>query len=109
MVGSVVQNNDLLTGDDATVFLDISSKDDDRILWNVLHEFGHVLGLYHEHQHPNYLQVIREFADYYKKLFRYLRKKIDDYTVELFQLQYDPIQDAIFTSEYDPDSIMHYP
>ena len=104
-----MQNNPHLLGDEATVFIDISSEDGDKVLWNILHEFGHVLGLYHEHQHPDYLQVMEEFADLDKKLFPFLRKKIRKYKLDLFQQQYKAVRDAIFTSQYDPDSIMHYP
>ena len=29
----------------------------------ILHEFGHALGLANEHQHPDYLRVMRKFLD----------------------------------------------
>ena len=93
---------------DAIVLIDISSKDDDQIQWNILHEFGHVLGLHHEHQQPKYLEVMREYVNFESKLYKFL-KKGSEINKNSFKLHYLEIGDAVFTSDYDPESIMHYP
>jgi len=69
----------------------------------VLHEFGHVLGLEHEHQSPFYNTIDWN----YKKLYKWAKKTInfteDDVKVQIL----DPLENVEGTS-YDPESIMLY-
>ena len=70
----------------------------------VVHEFGHVLGLGHEHQHPKYWNDIKKFLDLT------VMKNTLKVTVQFFSSQWtnsDPDQSATM-SNYDEDSVMHY-
>ena len=71
----------------------------------VLHEFGHALGLHHEHQHPtNSIPWNRPAVyDYYATHNGWDRYRVD---AQVFQ-RYSTTQTQY--SHYDPNSIMHYP
>ncbi len=73
----------------------------------VIHEFGHALGLHHEHQRSDFWDVLEPFT-----IGESLMKSGDDGRCE-------PAVNAVFRdklnaphwsqiSSYDPDSIMHY-
>ncbi|WP_311885980.1 MULTISPECIES: M12 family metallopeptidase [unclassified Pseudomonas] len=70
----------------------------------VLHEFGHVLGLHHEHLHPdanipwNKPKVYKEYAEKWGMD----KEKVD---LNIFT----PITEQTTVTGYDPTSIMHYP
>ncbi|WP_277760776.1 M12 family metallopeptidase [Pseudomonas sp. A34-9] len=70
----------------------------------VLHEFGHALGLHHEHLHPdanipwNKAKVYEEYA----KKWGMDKNAVD---LNLFT----PISEASTITDYDKTSIMHYP
>lgn len=70
---------------------------------NALHEFGHALGLLHEHQHPqNTLQWNKQAVyDYFVN---------DAYPEEIVQGQIlDSVSDPdLQITPYDPKSVMHY-
>lgn len=70
----------------------------------VLHEFGHALGLIHEHQHPDAGIPWNKDAVY--SFFQRLGWTKADVDHNLFQ-RYD--RDSLRCSYYDRDSIMHYP
>lgn len=87
---------------DATMALGI--KPDDPLFGRtVLHEFGHVLGLLHEHQHPK-----ADIPWDVPKLYAYFAAKgIDQQTVDINLL--DKIDKALAKgTPYDRTSIMHY-
>ncbi len=87
---------------DATMALGI--KPDDPLFGRtVLHEFGHVLGLLHEHQHPK-----ADIPWDVPKLYAYFAAKgIDQQTVDINLL--DKIDKALAKgTAYDRTSIMHY-
>ncbi|WP_458722749.1 M12 family metallopeptidase [Pseudomonas brenneri] len=66
----------------------------------IQHEFGHVLGLQHEHQHENndldidWLEVNKDYAD------KGGAKEV--------KLNFEPLVNDVVTSDYDRQSIMHY-
>ena len=93
-----------------TMVLDIGSANEARIKFNILHEFGHVLSLYHEQQHPDYLDVMDKFMDREKAKEKFIEDNRElKFTEEDFVQQNGRLPDGTFTMEYDPDSIMHYP
>jgi hypothetical protein len=82
----------------------LSTKPDDPLFGRtVLHEFGHVLGLLHEHQHPK-----ANIPWDVPKLYAYFAAKgIDRQTVDLNLL--DKTDKALAKgTAYDRTSIMHY-
>lgn len=70
----------------------------------VLHEFGHALGLHHEHQNPRVQIQWNKPAvyEYYAVHHGWDRERVDH---NLFEQLASHSVDA---SQYDPDSIMHY-
>lgn len=74
----------------------------ERLLWfqgSVLHEFGHALGLFHEHQHP----------DCGKKWDMALLQYKNGWSQQMVHHAYAPHSAQGKTLEpYDPKSIMHY-
>lgn len=79
--------------------------DDMEVQRVVLHEFGHMLGLIHEHQHPDVTinwDKEQVYAYYAQGPDGWTKEKVD---INLFQT-YDPSQ--VYRSDFDPDSIMMY-
>ena len=70
----------------------------------VLHEFGHALGLLHEHKSP--LSKIKWHKDrtyaYYLQTQGWSPQQVDDQVMNRYTV-------TMTNSEYDPQSIMHYP
>ncbi len=81
--------------ENATMWLNLTV--DDRSKEHlVMHEFGHALGLGHEHQQ----------AYFWNNIGKFLRK---DCIAEHFRIEDVKImEDSGPKSQYDPDSIMHY-
>lgn len=72
---------------------------------NVLHEFGHMLGAVHEHQHPQAdipWDKPKAYA-YYQKLTGWTTEQVDQFVFTRY-----PEEGFSFTP-YDTKSIMHYP
>ncbi|MFL1548614.1 M12 family metallopeptidase [Pseudomonas sp. D47] len=86
-----------------TMSIDFTNPDDTARA-HVLHEFGHALGLLHEHQHPECSLNIDEQAAYEHFTSQNFTK--DDVGNNILG-QFDASE--VKTSEYDKDSIMHYP
>ena len=61
----------------------------------VRHEFGHALGLEHEHQR----------SDFWKVLEQYVNKAN---LSQACQEHFKPLEGTLLQTPYDPDSIMHY-
>ena len=74
----------------------------------VLHEFGHALGLEHEHQGP-YSNIpwiksgTNSIYDYYFNIYRWNKEMVDFNIVNVKSIN------DVTASEFDPDSIMLYP
>jgi len=71
----------------------------------VLHEFGHVLGLMHEHQRPDRTQ--------YLTLSQFLQSYLDTCGLKISAVCNDvrmafPVEKTQMSSGYDPCSLMHY-
>lgn len=71
---------------------------------DLLHEFGHALGLNHEHQHPD--ANIPWDMD---RTYRYFKERFgwdeNDVNSQIFEVHYDA---DVFRGSYDKKSIMHY-
>lgn len=88
-----------------TMVLALKETDSAALLRRViLHEFGHALGLFHEHQHPeNDIQWNKEVVyDYYAQI-GWSKGLVDYYVFNKFSKSITQF------CEYDPSSIMHYP
>ncbi|MFJ2715151.1 M12 family metallopeptidase [Pseudomonas sp. NPDC087346] len=71
---------------------------------SVLHEFGHVLGLHHEHLHPD-----ADIPWNRKKVYEVYASKWG-MSKELVDLNiFTPISEHVMVGKYDQDSVMHYP
>ncbi|WP_439879417.1 M12 family metallopeptidase [Pseudomonas prosekii] len=105
------QTNESYVGTDATLApaneptlsLFVDPQDDD-FEWTILHEFGHALGLQHEHLHPkaNIPWDKPKVYDYYKTNYQWTEEQVDDNLFTLF-----PTADFM-QGPYDKESIMHY-
>lgn len=92
-----------------------TKPDDDKFRRIVLHEFGHALGMEHEHQHPQ-----ADIPWDFEALREHLRPKLEpiadaDEDIEMLideAIAHNymplPLTDRL-TLDYDPTSIMHYP
>ena len=71
-----------------------------------IHEFGHVLGLEHEHQRPCFWNVASKHLDVEKiksnPLFKGTNLEVDYFLVK------QKMHEEVLEKDYDPDSIMHY-
>ncbi len=70
----------------------------------VLHEFGHAMGLRHEHQNPNVeFEWNYDYVyDYYAKYAGWTRAQTDMWVLN------PKAPGGVLASKHDPDSVMHY-
>lgn len=100
-----VVGTDALTvpANEPTLHLDLY-KTKDILKMNILHEFGHALGLRHEHKHPDRTLDFNLPKTYelYKQQFKLDKKEVYEQILQ----KLNPAD--IIASDYDPQSIMHY-
>ncbi|MGY2231027.1 hypothetical protein HX780_16970 [Pseudomonas tolaasii] len=90
--------------DEATLNVDTHGFDDNKIRSKILHEFGHALGLEHEHQHPD-----RSFSLNIPDVYRTFGAGGASTAVIASNI-IAPLNPAdVTTSDYDQKSVMHYP
>lgn len=78
-------------------------------MYLVIHQFGHALGLEHEHQRQDFWKVIEKHIDKYKML---KDKSTGNYNHQLdaFERDWLSFETKIhreYKYDYDPESIMH--
>ncbi len=78
-----------------------------RSKYNVLHETGHALGLYHEHQHPDAVDIYdkAKVIEDLKELHRMSCNVAENYYTSNFEKSEKRDEDEY---DYDPDSVMRY-
>ena len=86
--------------------LNLSNQNDYNKMHIILHEFGHALGLGHEHQHPEYIRVMEQFLDDGATMLCFKIPTVAVYDDQFKELKYDLAEES---KDYDVDSIMHYP
>ena len=88
-----------------TMILSLKGIDHNMQRFLVMHEFGHALGLEHEHQRSDFWEVAENLLDV-RKMRRDPQMKNVKFDRDMLEKQ---SQDTtVMTREYDPDSIMHY-
>ena len=90
-----------------TMWLDLHTGgvNDDYKKHVVIHEFGHILGLTHEHQRSDFWKLIKPFIDQ-KKMKKDLKLTDDQFKTD-WGIDHSRNVEGVST-EYDPTSIMHY-
>ncbi len=88
-----------------TMILSLKGLDPKMQKFLVMHEFGHALGLFHEHQRSDFWKVANSLLDV-RKMKNDPRMKNVKFDRDILEKQ--PQDAMVMTPEYDPDSIMHY-
>ena len=82
-----------------TMWLDLTSRDNQEYREHlVVHEFGHALGLKHEHQR----------SDFWRKAGPYLNTSLMKDDMQERYEDYEQNFDPKSSTDYDPQSVMHY-
>ena len=82
------------------MWLDLQLANDSYKKYCVIHEFGHALGLDHEHQRSDFWDVIRPYVD--------VQRMKQDVSESTFNRVWDENSCSVTGSktEYDPESVM---
>jgi len=91
----------LVDPDKPTMTLGLEKGNTDYNKHTTIHEFGHALGLEHEHQRSMFWEIAKKFID-----IGAMKKKLSDIVMQRDYLQVK--QCGTGSRDYDPDSIMHY-
>ena len=88
-----------------TMTLDLRNMTYHSMKATILHEFGHALGLGHEHQHPEFWKVMKKFFN-----ISALQVCSQIESIPEFRQKYKGIDEgSFFKGTYDKMSVMHYP
>ena len=85
-----------------TMNLALEGLDPDFLKSVVIHEFGHSLGLEHEHQRSDFWKVLKDFVDLDRM------KEDPDVKGVGFTDNWLKLPEGGDSSPYDSDSVMHY-
>lgn len=92
-----------LPANEPTMHLD-PHKTEDIFKMNILHEFGHALGLRHEHKHPD-----RTLDFNLPRVYELYKRKFNFDNTDVYEQILQKLNPAdIIASDYDQQSIMHY-
>ncbi len=91
----------------ATTVIGVAGKKEQEIDAEILHEFGHVLGFEHEHQHPlrpfKWNEAVVKADPRFKHQNNWDEKKVREQILDPVEKQLSKIAEF-----YDPESIMNY-
>ena len=92
-----------------TMNLDLKDSrfDPDTQKFLVVHEFGHALGLEHEHQRSGFWKVASKFVDTAKMKTDPSMQKVD-FAKDWGVSESEVVPQSGQCSNYDPQSVMHY-
>ncbi len=95
--------------DKATMMLDLKNYPRDFQKYLIVHQFGHALGMEHEHQRQDFWNAIKKHID--KDKIKNDRNIGNYRTVEAIERDWFPLETKSHresVKEYDPQSVMHW-